>query len=304
MRLPDLQRWMRGWSVRGAPENDPGFQRSNKNLELALSLSIALALSLSVMPASTGEATTSGAVIYKADAERAFTREWSGFTAAGAERFTRVTSPRAQGAYAWRVDLHDGDPGYVNGDPGQGNFPERSEMNAHYDHQLFQENQERFISFQIYLPKSYPLDDNHRQTIFQTKWGCNGPPISLEVTAGVWRVVRQQDNVCSNSNPTNLRSVPAIKGQWARFTFHIKFSPNPDVGFVKVYANVGDGVNRTIQPKTFTSTMKQSNGAARPLGIQTGYYRWVGQTGDTFVVLDGLTVATTRAEAEANAFGP
>ena len=49
--------------------------------------------------------------------------------------------------------------------------------------------------------------------------------------------------------------------------------------------------------------MKQDNGVASPLGAMLGYYRSASQAGNSYIVHDGLTVATTRAAAEANAFG-
>ena len=111
------------------------------------------------------------------------------------------------------------------------------------------------------------------------------------------------DNICGNSSATTRNGIPAVLGRWAKFTYHVKFSPNDAVGYYEVFADTGDGVWQTLQPKTFAHTMKQNNGVAVRSGVQLGYYRCACGLGDAYIVHDGLTVATTRTAAEANAFG-
>jgi hypothetical protein len=60
---------------------------------------------------------------------------------------------------------------------------------------------------------------------------------------------------------------------------------------------------RTLVPRRSRATMKSLHGAAVPAHLRVGIYRDPAITGNAHLFVDGLTVATTRAAAEANACG-
>src|SRR4051794_8698828 len=175
---------------------------------------------------------------------------------------------------------------------------------------LFREGQDVWISWQMYLPSNFALD-KASNTIAQWKQaaGLGNPALCMDGSANAWRLFRAGD-ITGNSGL--IASFPAAKNVWARHTLHIKFSPNPAVGFVEWYGDNGDGKGmRTILPKYMTWTMKRDGssngnplgaGKALPSHTRLGLYRAV-YNQDSDLYADGYTVATARSAAEAHAFG-
>jgi hypothetical protein len=60
---------------------------------------------------------------------------------------------------------------------------------------------------------------------------------------------------------------------------------------------------RTLVPRRRRATMKYLDGAMDPVHLRVGIYRDPTMTEPAKLYVDGLTVATTRAAAEANAYG-
>src|SRR3954454_22060083 len=111
-------------------------------LPTRLLVTIALALAATAAFASTAASARTLAI---ADAEHALGKEWANYSCADRSRVKRVTSPAAEGHRAWDVSVHDGDYSYGErceigmANPGPAGFP------------VFQEGDERWISFQVYL---------------------------------------------------------------------------------------------------------------------------------------------------------
>src|SRR4051794_15485644 len=114
----------------------PTFPHIRRLLTLLVGLGAGLAFSGS---ASAGVLSFSGA-------ERPLARDWASYSCQNASRVQKVRSPVAQGRRAYRLEVRDGDDSFGErceigmGNPGRTGFP------------LFHAGDERWISFQMYLP--------------------------------------------------------------------------------------------------------------------------------------------------------
>jgi hypothetical protein len=95
-----------------------------------------------------------------------------------------------------------------------------------------------------------------------------------------------------------------VQNRWVRFTYHVKFSPDPAVGFIEVYGDVDGSGQRLLLPLTHTWTMKKQHGRAVQSHSRIGIYRDSAIQGTADIYYDGYTIATTKEAAEANAFRP
>ncbi|MEA2420914.1 MAG: hypothetical protein QOF55_13 [Thermoleophilaceae bacterium] len=262
----------------------------------ASKLLLALLLTLAAVAAGAGGA--SAKVLQTADAEHTLNQDWASTSCADASRVKQVTSPVAQGKRAYSVSLKDGDYSWGErceigmGNPGRPGFP------------LFHEGDDRWISFQVYLPDDYPIDTHMWDVFFQIHQEGDGgcPPISLLVRDGQW----EMENTTRNTYVLNTRkiwSAPAQRNHWAKFTLHIKNSPDDSVGFVELYGDLdGNGVKPLLE-RTYTHTMtKYANGQAMTNHARVGIYRDPQIRGDAHILFDGFTISTDRASAEGNAF--
>jgi hypothetical protein len=264
--------------------------------------------------------TVAGRVLWTADAERPAAAEWASSRAdppgpapcpysappdlTSTTHIRRVTDPFAQGRYAYAITTAHGDD--CNGERaelGQGN-PSR----AGFADRLFNEGDERFISFQVRLASNFDVNVSAWRVIaqFHQAGGELGPPpLALQVTGGDFVLYKGDANADSGGTIPIWRA-HAQKGRWVKFTLHVKFSPDPATGFVELWGNPAGGPLRLLLPRTQTYTMKKdAGGAAVPLHSRIGIYRNpAGGFGTETAYFDGYTVATSRAAAEANAFRP
>jgi hypothetical protein len=256
-------------------------------------------------------------VVWKADAERNASAEWASSRAdppgpqpcpdstapdRAAPKIRRVASPVAQGRYAYAITVAPGDDCHgERAELAQGN-PSR----PGFENRVFRDGDERWIAFQVRLGSDFDIRDVAWRVIaqFHEPGGDYGPPaLSLDVQDGEFELFRADRNVPSDDT-VELWHAPAPKGRWVRFLLHVRFSPDPDTGFVELYGNpAGGGVRQLLRvPRTFTMR-KDANGQGVPLHARIGIYRDPnGHFGTETVYFDGYTVATTRAAAEGNAF--
>ena len=127
----------------------------------------------------------SAGIIQTSDAEHPWNQEWASWSCADASRVQEVSSPAVQGRKAYELTVHDGDNAWGercelgHGNPGRSGFP------------LFQNGDERWISFSVYLPDNYPINTPNWNVMFQIHQEGDGgcPPVALLVD--VIRVNRQ-----------------------------------------------------------------------------------------------------------------
>jgi hypothetical protein len=267
-------------------------------------------------PSRSGSA-SSRAILWKADAESAMASEWASNSsvpvAASPPKpdLSRIAQStfRAQGQRSYRFKLRDDDDSYG----------ERAELGqampsvSRYKRRLFRAGQECWIAMQYYLPTSWPTDDTW-QTVLQIKPvtpGGGGPSVSLD--AGRNRLSFYGNNnvwgstagkVFDGAGPRAHGSYTVTRGRWIKLTWHIVFSANPAVGSLEAFGDLADGRGmRTLVPRRRRATMKYLDGAMDPMHLRVGIYRDPTMTATAKLYVDGLTVATTRAAAEANAYG-
>jgi len=143
--------------------------------------------------------------------------------------------------------------------------------------------------------------------------GGGGPNIGIDAGYGGKLMFFGNSNVWgSSSNGFFDGSGPLTRGayalprsKWVKLTLHVKFSADPAVGFVEIFGDLGDGLGmRTLAPLRKRATMKYLNGVMDPMHLRVGISRDPVVQATSRVWIDGVTVATTRATAEANAFKP
>jgi len=255
-------------------------------------------------------------VIWRADGETSLVEEWASYSTAdrcsvvtSPERpsalFTRVSRPRAQGAFAYRSVARDDDICY------EGERAEIAQGNPHkpaLGDRLFHEGDERWISWQVRLGRGFPIDVSTWQLLMQLKQiGGFGPPaLGLEVREGHW-VLFNSSNSGRRTTGGELWSSRsrAMRGLWVRLTLRVRFSPDPRRGFVELFGDLRDGAGyQRLLRRTATATMKIDPRTRETIDSHTrlGIYRDPRIEGRAEAWFDGYTVARTRAAAEGNAF--
>jgi hypothetical protein len=110
---------------------------------------------------------------------------------------------------------------------------------------LFHEGERRVTYLALRLPRSFPLEAGRWQTVMQMKQtqpsdgGGGSPMVSLEAYGGDWRlnVARAREG----RDWTRWRA-PARRGSWTRFILDVRYSRNPRLGWVRLFADLnGDG---------------------------------------------------------------
>ncbi|MEA2459175.1 MAG: hypothetical protein QOC95_2147 [Thermoleophilaceae bacterium] len=256
---------------------------------------LVLAAFLLLLPAQTAAAS----VVWTAAAERPLLEEWANFSCADSSRINRVESPSAQGRYAYRVDLHDGDDSFgercemAMGSPTRAGFP------------VFAPGDENWIAYQVYLPSGFPSDGDKYNEITQFKQVNDlcAPALSLHVEQGKLQLFHSADNRGSCGG-RSVWAAPVAYGRWIKLLFHIGWSSDPSTGFVEVFGDIDGGGLAQLMPRTPMFTMKMdSQGRTMPVDARLGIYRDSAISGDATAYFDGFTIATDRASAEQGAFG-
>jgi hypothetical protein len=250
------------------------------------------------------------AMFWTSGAERAIGQEWASAATGDAcnetpsdtltNRIQRVMSPVAQGRYAYRFQVQDGDDCYGP----------RAELADASPTRLMRAGQERWISMQAYFPNSYQLDApaNYRTGLMQLKQiGTYGQYPAITVSNGAGYLCIYLDSTANFSNQHcgwgyyDLGR-PA-KNAWIQLTFHILFEGD-HTGFVEVYGNLRDGRGyRQLISLKNVQTLTDNGSTVLPSLVRLGIYRSPLVHGTEDLYVDGFTVASDRATAEANAFG-
>jgi Polysaccharide lyase/Bacterial Ig domain len=250
-----------------------------------------------------------GKVLWKADGEQTLGNEWAEYSTAPKCAVTsdtvssdanafRQSAVKAKGAYAYEFIVHDGENCYgERAELGQA-LPSRTGFS---ESRLFNEGDDRWISFQVNLGNDFPVNTPNWNLIAQWKHlvvpnvvGVS-PEAALEVHNGHYYL-------SNNGNPAWMGPT-ATTGRWAKFTFHIKFSSNPSIGFVQVFGDPdGAGVRQLLAPKYMNTLSHTTVGTRVPGHSRIGIYRNSAISGTAHVYYDGYTVATTQAAAQAIAF--
>lgn len=144
---------------------------------------------------------------------------------------------------------------------------------------LYREGEARMTFLSLRLPKSFPLGVRTWQPVMQMKQtqpsanGGGSPVLTLHAADGRWRLFQSSSSGPASGNRL-LWSAPASKRTWTRFAFDVRYSTDPQVGFVKVYIDLNrdhDALDRHEQSPAFrTFTLKRETAGGWDEGIATG----------------------------------
>jgi hypothetical protein len=235
-------------------------------------LAVLAAIAVSIPPTS-----SYAVVLWRGDFETGDISQWTRAQQVSPARLRVVDSPVRQGRYALRAEVVQGD----NPINASGNRNELVRMTNE------SEGDERYYGWSTLFPEDYPFTATWQ--LF-TQWhhsGSNGaPPVRfiLGCSAGDCGVPLP-DTMFFIVNGQNLwLEGPVTRGEWHNFALHVKWSSNPNVGFVELWY---DG--RLVVPKRHVATLfpGQTN------YLKQGLYRDASTRPTQVVYHDGFTIGTT-----------
>jgi Polysaccharide lyase len=157
-----------------------------------------------------------------------------------------------------------------------------------------------YFSFSTMLGEGFPVNASW-QTITQWKNNFDGsPPLGLDVEEGNYKVSGGASHPYG-AEPFRKTIGPAVTSQWVDWVFHIKFSPDPDIGYFEVWQ--GD---KLVLPrfKPASGTM-YPNPAGVPMSyLKTGYYRDRDISAPGTIYFDNWKVGTSRGFVDYSSHWP
>lgn len=176
----------------------------------------------------------------------------------------------------------------------------------------FRPGQDRWVAMQYYFEKGWSVDGSWTTLLGMTPTTTGGGGGTVQLDGGNSRLLFKGNNNVWGSTAGNLfdgagplsgSGYRLNTGKWIKLTWHVKFSADPSVGFVEVFGDLADGQGmRRLAPLRTRATLKYLNGTPSPAHLRVGIYRDPSLTATARMYVDGITVATTRAGAETNAF--
>jgi hypothetical protein len=287
-------------------------------------------LPLAAAAALAAPAAAQASVTWKADAGQPLASEWASLstqtecavvtkTGQTSQRVSQVSdsSSPSPTRKEYRTKVVNGDNCYgERSELGQGN-PVKDPA------RLFQNGQDRWISFAVRLAPNFQTNVSRWQTLVQLKQtsgygGEDGSPVlAMEQWGGNWRINHtsgdERDQWNSAKGAHSHAFAPAVAGRWVRYTMHVVFSPSQSTGLFALYGDMGDGRGmRTLVAPEHTPTLKldtvgsgsrSATNKPIPSHVRMGIYRDpTGYSANTYADYAGFTAASTRAEAERSAF--
>jgi hypothetical protein len=284
-----------------------------------LAAGLLIVISASVM--GWGEDRPPGRILWRADGTRPIYDEWASYATGttcwerdNAETKRGRSSPRAfltskvapsasRSSYAFQ--LRDGDRcSGERAELGQGN-----PIKPGFEHRVFQRGDEVWIGYQFRIAADTARVSTW-QCIGQFKAEGEGGPVmcpGLEDDRLSLEHARSAQQHSVGSDTLWQSDEPVVKDRWIKFLFHIRFDPNPRVGFVEFWADLADGRGMGVRVRhKGVSTMKVGRGDSRPADVHSriGIYRDDHAKGSARAYFAGYTVGTTRAIVERTAFAP
>jgi Polysaccharide lyase/Ca-dependent carbohydrate-binding module xylan-binding len=263
-----------------------------------------------------------GNVVWAADGERTLASEWATGNAfdvndskgtstlspqwAADTRVRRVTSPVAQGSWAYSITVRGSDrDAYTRSaqrtELGQSNSPRT--MSDGVDRQMYA-GQERWIALQLCIPADYPSP--RWNTLVQLKGeGRGNGPLGIYWENRRLVLKKSDSQIYGSTDVSTVWAAPAatLRERWVKLMVHVNWSTGGDGGY-ELLGDLADGLGfRRLKAFTPGWTLKYgSDGGAASVGARIGIYREaVGQ--DTTAYFDGFNVAATRVDASLRAFG-
>ena len=149
-----------------------------------------------------------------------------------------------------------------------------------------------WFGFSTLLAPDFPTDADW-QVITQWKARADGsPPISIKVRDGKYLLAGGAGHP-DKKKPFEKELAPAEPGKWADWLVHIRFSPEPQAGFVEVWHD-GQQVLDRFSPEGGTMYPAEKGGDDPESYLKTGYYRSGKISRPGVLYFDGWRVGSTR----------
>lgn len=159
-----------------------------------------------------------------------------------------------------------------------------------------QEGDELYVGFSTLLGEGFPLDTSW-QLIAQWKHNGDGsPPLELTVEEGRYVLSGGQGHP-EGPQIFDKPLGPAVPGEWVDWVMHVKFSPDPGIGFVELWQG-GEQVLPAFFPPGGTMYPYGEDGEDPENRLKIGYYRDGDISEPGTVYYDNLRIGTTRAAVE------
>ncbi|WP_257453963.1 heparin lyase I family protein [Archangium lipolyticum] len=219
-----------------------------------------------------GTSITSSGVVWRGDFETGDHSQWTRAQMVSADRLQVVSSPLRQGRYALKATVRQGD------DPinASGNRNELVRMTREPT------GSEYYYKFSTMFASDFPSVKTWQLfTQWHHEGGSGSPPVEFYVYSEEIRL-----NIGGDPGVIVWKT-PLVRSQWQDFILHVKWSPDPSVGFVELYHN-----GKLVLPKRYIAT--QYSGMVNYLKV--GLYRSDTITQVGTVYHDGWTMARNLSD--------
>jgi hypothetical protein len=259
-------------------------------------------------------------LLWKADASRPVHEEWANYatadvcfesrnprtspttTSSRVVQSTEVHPPNEERSYLMRLE---------DGDECAGERTELAQSNPPkdgFEDRVFNRGDDLWIGYQFLIPTGRFQSASTWNCLVQLKGeGEGGPlfcPSLIEERLGLGHInSREQAGVGGYDLWRHDR--PVVRDRWIKFLFHVRFDPDPDVGFVEFFADLADGEGMRVRvPHRSLFTMKvRPDGTPTPVHARIGIYRDRAVVGDAEMYYAGFAVGRNREVVEYEAFG-
>jgi len=260
-------------------------------------------------------------LVWKADASRPIHVEWASYATADVcfrgdqepQTSPERTSTRAvqtdevvpeNERRAYLLHLRDGDDcAGERTELGQGNPPKPG-----FENRVFQRGDDLWIGYQFLIPSGrFPTVSTWNCLVQLKSEGEGGPvfcPSLIDERFGLGTISSREAESVGGYDLWR-DDEPLRRDRWTKVLFHIRFDPDPEVGFVEFYADLADGEGmRERVPRRALPTMKVGpDGQPKPVHARIGIYRDRAVAGDAEMYYAGFAVGRNREIVEYEAFG-
>jgi uncharacterized protein (TIGR03382 family) len=217
-------------------------------------------------------AIASASTLWKGDFETGNTSQWSRQQSVSSDRLMVVSDVVREGRYALKATVRKGDnPISASGNRNELLYLSRETPGVDY-----------FYKWSTLFPQGYPSANAWQVFAQWHQDGCCGsPPMEFYVMGEEMRMR------VGGSTGRILWRAPLVRAHWNDFVLHVKWSPNPKVGFVEMYK---DGA--LVVPKTMVATQFGNEKNYLKLGL----YRDASISQVGVVYHDGFAMGTSLAD--------
>ncbi len=198
---------------------------------------------------------------WRGDAETGDKSQWCKQTVANDSRIQVGSERVSQGTYSYRVELRHGDnPSGNRATLASG--PSGKLGQCH----IIKNGDEAFYGWSVYLPsKTFETVDKWR-LVLQFKGVHSGsPPISLNIKGSNWLL---NNRPTASSGEIHRWKSPLQKDTWEKFMMHIKWSTDPNDGFIELVYN-----GNLVLPKLNVANIHLASGKPVDNFVALGIYR-------------------------------